>query len=120
VHLAGFSWVEMALCFVGLGCVHASTNKVVHGNNNSTRLYSGELRAKFAICWPLFSFFYLTISFPRSMLARKELGKSKQAIVENNSKRMLRLYVLMMMKIEFQSSNSEESVKYDRDDCCKH
>ena len=118
MHLAGFSWVEMALCFVGLGCVHASTNKVVHGNNNSTRLYSGELRANFAICWPLFSFFYLTVSFPQSMLARKE--KSKQAIVENNSKRMLRLYVLMMMKIEFQSSNSEESVKYDRDDCCKH
>ena len=30
-------------------------------------------------------------------------------MVENNSKRMLRLYVLMMMKIEFGSSNSEET-----------
>jgi hypothetical protein len=30
---AGFSWAEMALCFVVLVCVDASTNKVVHANN---------------------------------------------------------------------------------------
>jgi len=51
VHLAGFSWAELALCFVGLVYVDASTKKILQANNQfHLTLYSGEMQAKFAIC----------------------------------------------------------------------